>query len=126
MYSILPGHGENRYVLTWTEKSLDVDILFDARSGAGQDSVRIHFDGVVQLIGNLVPGAEVTQLKYLSSVEPGQLGNVIEFRYSEAAYKWSNALRLHPKIRHFALIFLAENAGITVFAENCRLVADAR
>lgn len=118
---LLPPSGDNRSVATLDgEGILNIDVFFDAQDHEGEDSVRLTFEDTVTVVASVAPGVDVTHLKCKGA---GPIvGNVIEFRNSDAATAWMKALPWRTRrIRHFTLFLMEQGRSFHVFAAVCRV-----
>lgn len=122
-YDWLPGHGENSVQLYTEGLDLIVLVAFDGQDDEWQEK-KMHFKNAFGFYRGSFPGPGILGIGY--SVEDTEKllisGCLVEFPDSEAAYKWRNLHVGSQSIKHYKIVFFAENLTLEIFADSVQLV----
>jgi hypothetical protein len=122
LYEWLPPYGETSVSLRTEGLTLEVNIFY-GYSSDGPEKLRkktLAFTSVSSFAMASFPGVATTAIRREGSTVDGSL---VEFTDSEAARQWQKHWSRSTKpVRHFHLIFLAQNRQLEVFAEDCQLL----
>jgi hypothetical protein len=113
-YDWLPGYGESSVTLHAEGLELLVGVSYDADGEATQCRT-LHFDKVCAFYKASFPGPYLLGIARDGQGEAPPLGTLLEYPDSEAAARWRDHLG-GRMVRHYQLVFLAENILLEVFA----------
>ncbi|MDR3544132.1 MAG: hypothetical protein P4L69_24745 [Desulfosporosinus sp.] len=117
-YEWLPGHGENRINLRKQNRTLLVDVEYDGEKGVMTKI--FNFTDVCAFCVEAVPGPVLSNLTY-SVKSPFPIGSLVEYPDSEAAVAWMQHYGDGRIVKHYSIVFLAENLLLVVFAGDVSL-----
>lgn len=117
-YEWLPGHGENAVKIRTEGTDLIATVVYDCDAGIRERELR--FTSVCSFCSQVFPGPSMLE------VEGGQValllrGLLVEYPDSEAAMAWSKHFGEPRIVRHYSIVFLAENLLLVVLAGNALL-----
>lgn len=118
---LVPAIGEDDY--SFCSQGFSGNALLDLLSD-GKSFCRLEFKGVVFSYTSRVPVEDILSMEY--TVFREGLGQVVEFRSSDAAVSWVGAIpsltRDNP-VRHFQIYLANLRTRIEVFAKSVELVS---
>jgi hypothetical protein len=117
-YEWLPGHGENAVKVRTEGTELIVTVMYDCDAGVCERELR--FSSVCSFYSQVFPGPSMLEVE---GVEAALLlrGVLVEYPASEAAMAWSQHFGSARVIRHYSIVFLAENLLLVVLASSVAL-----
>jgi hypothetical protein len=117
-YEWLPGHGENAVKVRTEGTELIVTVTYDCGAGACERELR--FSSVCSFYSQAFPGPSMLEV---DGVDVALLlrGVLIEYLDSEAAMAWGQHFGSSRAIRHYSIVFLAENLLLVVLAGSVAL-----
>ncbi|MBU9310192.1 hypothetical protein [Burkholderia multivorans] len=112
-YEWLPGYGENAVRIRTEATDLIATVVYD--SGSGEREHELRFTSVCSFYSQVFPGPSMLNF------EGGQMelilqGALIEYQDSDAAVAWSRHFGNSRTVRHYSIVFHAENLQLVVFA----------
>ena len=112
-YEWLPGHGESAVKVRTEGTELIVTVTYDGDAGACERELR--FSSVCSFYSQVFPGLSMLEV---DGIEAASLlrGVLVEYLDSEAAMAWSQHFGSSRTIRHYSIVFLAENLLLVVLA----------
>jgi hypothetical protein len=118
LYQWLPGHGENAVAMRTEGVDLIVTVAYDGDSGVRERELR--FTSVCSFYAQAFPGPSMLGL---DDGEAALLlrGALVEYPDSEAAIVWSRHFRGSRRVRHYSVVFLAENRLLVVLSGGVSL-----
>lgn len=123
LYDWLPPYGESG-VRYWSDR-MDwiVEIEYDADDIASEGVKRreLRFQGVCAFYKQSFPGPFLLRINHGEGGVAPELGSLIEYPESDAAVAWTRHFGARRLIKHYRIIFLAENTLVEVFAEGFAL-----
>src|SRR5262245_45447240 len=118
-YEWLPGHGETAVRIRTEGIDLAVDILYDGTAGSSERQLR--FASTCCFYREPFPGPSILNIDLGAKLDPFRMGELVEYPASEPASIWKAHYGGQRIVRHFKIIFLAENFQLTVFASGVSL-----
>lgn len=118
LYEWLPGHGENTMTMRTEGADLIVTVEYDTEAGVRKRELR--FASVCSFYTQAFPGPSMLGL---DGGEAALLlrGALVEYPDSDAALAWRQHFRNARNVRHYSVVFLAENRLIVVLADGVSL-----
>jgi hypothetical protein len=118
LYEWLPGHGENAVAIRTEGADLIVTVAYDCDAGVSERQLR--FASVCSFYAQAFPGPSMLGL---DGGEAALLlrGVLVEYPDSDAALAWSQHFRDARRVRHYSVVFLAENRLLVVLANGVSL-----
>jgi hypothetical protein len=117
-YEWLPGHGENAVKIRTEGTELIVTVAYDCDAEVRERELR--FTSVCSFYSQIFPGPSMLD------VEGGEAalllrGVLVEYPDSEAAMAWGQHFGNSRVVRHYSIVFAAENLLLVVLAGNVSL-----
>lgn len=115
LYEWLPGHGENTVAMRTEGADLVVTVEYDC--GADVRKRELRFASVCSFYAQVFPGPSMLGL---DGGEAALLlrGVLVEYPDSDAALAWTQHFRDARRVRHYSVVFLAENRLLVVLANG--------
>jgi hypothetical protein len=112
-YEWLPGYGENAVKILTEETDLIVTVVYD--SGSDERERELRFTSVCSFYSQVFPGPSMLNFEG-GEMELILQGALIEYPDSDAAAAWSRHFGNSRTVRHYSIVFHAENLQLIVFA----------
>jgi uncharacterized membrane-anchored protein len=117
-YEWLPSHGETSVALIMKGGDLSVIISYDG--AARQAEKEMRFKAVCEFDFASIPGPNLLSLTS-DEKRTTSLGSLVQYPESEAALAWTKHFGNRRNVKHYGLVFLAENRKLVVFADSVEL-----
>lgn len=118
LYEWLPGHGENAVAMRTEGADLIVTVEYDSDAGGRKRELR--FASVCSFYSQVFPGPSMLGLDGGEAVLLLR-GVLVEYPESDAALAWRQHFQGARRVRHYGVVFLAENRLLVVLANGVLL-----
>lgn len=126
-YEWLPPYGENAISVESQGLELTIKIEYDAEDESHDVCYReLRFKMVCAFYRAAFPGIPALAINYIKSSEQTAPGFLIEYPDSETAQAWQGHWGHARQVRHYKIIFLAENVLFEIFAGSVSLSEELR
>ena len=117
-YEWLPGHGENSVEVRTERGGPIVTVGYDGDADARERELR--FTSVCSFYSQVFPGPSMLGIEKRAAALLLR-GVLVEYPDSKAARAWVRHFQNSRRVRHYEILFLAENLQLVVFAAGVSL-----